>query len=348
MRGGQASLFGFTPCAPCAPWSISCKRAGSFPFHGSSTEAVPRTRNSSVRLGPETAPLLHRLLYADWEDPPPAMAFEAPLEEILGRIRAILPGVLAGRDAALEAPARAPERFWEDCLQLYLLTPALVNVALNYKVCVEQGLPLHPTYYFEVSEATRFQARYPDHLVAHTQALFLESIALARAIFALDPGAPARLEAYVRDLPEVITGFIYTSTQDKYTWRASNPARIQSLADSVRKAVQPRLIVGAAHGAIMSGLLFANLIQVPLYFVRFSLFKRFDTAPVLAPSDLRFLEEYRPGPVLLFDEDVAKGTTLTQFAEVLRPLFQESHTASVLRHALSPMRPDFFGASWSD
>jgi hypothetical protein len=45
---------------------------------------------------------------------------------------------------------------------------------------------------------------------------------------------------------------------------------------------------------------------------------------------------------------VAKGTTLTKFTDTLRPMFQEAHTASVLRHALSPCWPDFFGRSWHD
>lgn len=292
--------------------------------------------------------MLHRLIYTDWNDPPESMAFEAPYEEILSRIRGILPGILAGKEAALAAPATVPPPYWDDCISLYLLAPALVNVALNYKVCVEQGLPLHPTYYFEIGEATRFKASYPDHMVQHTNAFFLAAIETARAIYGLKSDAPERLEAFIRDMPEIISGFIYTSTKDKYTWRASNPAKIQDLADTVRKHLTPVLIVGAAHGSILSGLILANLLDLPLYFIRFSMFKRNDTVPILAPSDLAFLEAYQTGPVLLFDEDVAKGTTLTKFAETLQPLFRESYTASVLRHALSPCMPDFVGRSWHD
>jgi hypothetical protein len=292
--------------------------------------------------------MLHRLIYADWDDPPESMEFEAPYEDILARIQAILPGILAGRETALAAPATMPSAYWDDCITLYLYAPALVNIALNFKVCVEQGLPLHPTYYFEISEAERYRARYPEHMVRHTNELFQASIALARALYALEPDTPGRLEAFIRDLPEVISGFIYTSTKDKYTWRASNPAKIVDLADYVRKHVTPRLIVGAAHGSILSGLVLANLLEAPLYFIRFSMFKRNDTTPIIAPSDLRVLEAYREGPVLVFDEDVAKGTTLTKFSEVLQPMFAESYTASVLRHALSPCRPDFVGRSWHD
>ncbi len=292
--------------------------------------------------------MLHRLIYADWDDPPESMAFEEPYEVILARIKALLPGILAGKEEALASPATMPPGYWEDCIALYLLTPALVNISLNFKVCVEQGLPLHPTYYFEISEATRFKATYPDHMIQSTNAFFAASIATARALYALEPDAVERLDRFIRDLPEVISGFIYTSTKDKYTWRASNPAKIKDLADYIQKHVSPTLIVGAAHGSILSGLILANMLNAPLYFIRFSMFKRNDTAPIIAPSDLAFLEPFRAGPALLFDEDVAKGTTLTKFSATLQPFFQESYTASVLRHALSPCKPDFVGRSWHD
>lgn len=292
--------------------------------------------------------MLHRLIYADWDDPPESMDFEAPYEEILARIQDLLPGILARKEEALASPATLPPHYWDDCIALYLLTPALVNIALNFKVCVEQGLPLHPTYYFEIGEADRFRAKYPGHMIEHTNEFFRESIATARALYALEDGSPQRLETFIRNLPEVISGFIYTSTKDKYTWRASQPSKIQDLADYIRKHVSPKLIVGAAHGSILSGLVLANMLQAPLYFIRFSMFKRNDTAPIIAPSDTAFLAGFQEGPVLLFDEDVAKGTTLTKFSEVLRPYFQESYTASVLRHALSPCMPDFIGRSWHD
>lgn len=292
--------------------------------------------------------MLHRLLYADWNDPPECMAFEAPYEEILSKIRAILPGLLEDKETALADPASMPARFWSDCIDLYLLAPAIVNIALNYKVCVEQGLPLHPTYYFEVRETARFKAKYPDHLVQHTNEFFLESIDTAKALYGLDPDGMEKLDRLVKDLPEIVSGFIYTSTKDKYTWRASDPRKIEDLADSIRKKFQPVVIVGAAHGSIVSGLVLANMLQVPLYFIRLSMFKRNDTAPIIASSDTAFLEAYREGPVLLFDEDVAKGTTLIKFSETLKPLFRESYTASVLRHALSSCWPDFFGRSWHD
>jgi hypothetical protein len=292
--------------------------------------------------------MLDRLIYADWETPPEAMTFEEPLGHLLERMLEILPGIVAGEAAAVAAPADMPADFWDRCLELYLLTPALVNVALNYKICVEQGLPLHPTHYFEVGEKNRRQKNYPPEQVAGANRLFLDAIATARTVYALEPGAPAALEAFRRELPPKLPGFIYASRQDKYTWRASDPGKIRSLAQQVGKAMRPAVIVGAAHGSIMSGLVFANLVQVPLYFIRFSMFKRNDAAPILAPSDLAYLAGFQAGPALLFDEDVAKGTTLTLFEQTLRPLFREARTGSVLRHALSPYWPDFIGHAWND
>jgi hypothetical protein len=292
--------------------------------------------------------MLERLIYADWEMPPEVMAFEAPLGELLERIRGLLPAVLGGKEAALADPASAPAAYWEDCLSLYLLTPALVNVALNYKICVEQGLPLHPSHYFEVSDRTRFKKKHAPAMVTEANERFLDAIRTARVIYALDPGAPEVLAGFCRELPLNLHRFIYASMKDKYTWRASDPRKIASLATRVKQSMQPAIIVGAAHGSIMSGLVFANLMGAPLYFVRFSMFKRHDIEPIIADSDLAFLAPYAAGPALLFDEDVAKGTTLTGFGAALRPLFQTSSTASVLRHALSPCWPDFIGHSWND
>lgn len=292
--------------------------------------------------------MLHRLLYADWEAPPEAMAFEVSYDEAITGLRDLLDRILPSMHGALADPASGAPDFWEACLQLYLMAPALVNIALNHKICVEQGLPLHPTQYFEVSEKTRYQVTYPDPEVERAQAFFLDAIATARAIVNLGPGCIQRLETFARDVPEAIRGFVYTSTRDKYTWRASDPGKIVTLATEVQRAVRPVAVVGAAHGAIMSGLLLANLLEAPLYFLRFSLFKRKDKAPVISPTDLRFLAAYREGPVLLFDEDVAKGTTLTHFTDFLQPFFHRSYSAGVLRHGHAAFRPDFIGQVWWD
>ncbi len=290
--------------------------------------------------------MLHRLLYANWDDPPPTMTFEVTYREALARVGARLEVVLAGAEAALRDPASAPAAFWEACLDLYLTTPALVNVALNHKVCVEQGLPLHPTYYFELSDKNRAQVHHPQACLVEAQAFFREAIDTSVAVFRLDAEAPARVQALAARMPPALESFLYTSTQDKYTWRASEPAKIRDLASDIQKKLRPVAILGAAHGAIMAGLILATLLDVPLYFIRFSMFKRKDTDPVIAPSDLQVLAQYRQGPVLLFDEDVAKGTTLAKFTDYLKPFFAEAHSAGVLRHGFAGFRPDFVGRVW--
>lgn len=298
-------------------------------------------------MGPD-AVMLHRLIYADWEDPPEAMAFETPYREALVVLGQRLRTVLAGAATAQAVPAEAPEGFWDACLGLYLLTPALVNVALNHKVCVEHGLPLHPTNYFEVNDRTRGQVTYPDDELDAAQAFFLEAIAASLAVFRLDDDALFRLGRLEERIPPGVGSFVYTSTRDVYTWRASDPAKIASLARAIRDQVQPALIVGAAHGSITAALVLATMLDLPLYFIRFSMFKRNDTEPVIGPRDLALLASFRQGPALLFDEDVAKGTTLAAFATRLAPLFERAYSAGVLRNAFAKFRPDFVGREWFD
>lgn len=292
--------------------------------------------------------MLHRLIYADWEDPPEAMAFEVSYREALAAIRDRLQTVQEGLAQALASPALAPSSYWDACLDLYLLTPALVNVALNYKVCLEHGLPLHPTHYFEVNAETRGHVEHPRHQIEGGQAFFEDAIATALAVFRLDGSAATRVAALAAEVPPEVGAFVYTSTRDKYTWRASEPGKIADLVAAIRARISPAVIVGAAHGSITAALVLATMLAVPLYFIRFSMFKRNDTEPVIGPADLAFLERFRRGPALLFDEDVAKGTTLTAFTARLAPLFDESYSAGVLRNAFAGFRPDFVGRVWYD
>jgi len=292
--------------------------------------------------------MLHRLAYADWEDPPEAMAFEVTYLEALAKVRRRFRYVLQGAEHALVRPAELPPEYWQQAMELFLYTPALVNVALNYKVCVEQGLPLHPTHYFEVNDRNRHRIDHGPALRELAQRFFLDAIAASVAVFRLDPAAVARLERLATGVPPEVGGYVYTSTRDRYTWRASEPAKVIALARDIQAAVQPALLLGAAHGAILAGLTLASLIDAPLYFVRLSLFKRKDTEPVMGPSDFAWLEPYRTQPVVLFDEDVAKGTTLTLFTDRLAPLFDTSWSAGVLRHGHADFRPDFVGKVWYD
>ncbi|HPC82171.1 MAG TPA: hypothetical protein P5234_15525 [Thermoanaerobaculaceae bacterium] len=292
--------------------------------------------------------MLHRLVYADWEDPPEAMAFEVSYRDALAAIKTRLGIVQEGLTRALTGPAGVSSSYWDACLELYLLTPAIVNVALNYKVCLEHGLPLHPTHYFEVNDQTRGQVVHPEPLVDAGQAFFEDAIAAALAVFRLDPAAGERLAALAAEVPAGVGTFVYTSTRDTYTWRASEPAKIADLAAAIRASISPAIVVGAAHGSITAALVLATMLETPLYFIRFSMFKRNDTEPVIGPRDLVHLARYRRGPALLFDEDVAKGVTLTAFTARLAPLFEVSYSAGVLRNAFAGFRPDFVGRVWYD
>jgi hypoxanthine phosphoribosyltransferase len=98
----------------------------------------------------------------------------------------------------------------------------------------------------------------------------------------------------------------------------------------------------------MSGLLLAEYLEVPLYFVRFSMFKRRDEAPILSLSDEAWLSRWAGDRVILFDEDVAGGRTLALFSERLGPLFREARTACSIRHAGSSIKPDYVARTWWD
>lgn len=307
-----------------------------------------RATPTRARLRYDVRGMLHRLVYADWEDPPEAMAFETSYCDALAGIRSRLRTVQEGLAQALEAPARVPSGYWDACLDLYLLTPSLVNVALNYKVCLEHGLPLHPTHYFEIHDEARGRVTHPRQQVESGQAFFEDAIATSLAVFRLDPSAETSLAALAARVPPGVGGFVYTSTRDTYTWRASEPAKIADLAAAIRERISPAVVVGAAHGSITAALVLATMLDVPLYFIRFSMFKRNDTEPVVGPLDLAFLARFRRGPALLFDEDVAKGTTLTAFTARLAPLFDEAYSAGVLRNAFAGFRPDFVGRVWYD
>lgn len=312
---------------------------------GSLVFPPPRSVSCTMAAGEG---MLHQLIYADWEDPPEAMAFETPYREALDVLGQRVRTVLAGAAVAQAAPTEAPEGYWDTCLDLYLLTPALVNVALNYKVCIEHGLPLHPTDYFEVNDQTRGEVRYAREAIQGAQTFFLDAIAASLAIFRLDDDAISRVAGLAEQVPPGVGEFVYTSTRDRYTWRASDPAKISNLARAIRSQMQPTIIVGAAHGSITAALVLATILSAPLYFIRFSMFKRNDTEPVIGSSDLAFLAPYREGPALLFDEDVAKGTTLTAFTSRLAPLFERAYSAGVLRNAFATFRPDFVGREWYD
>ncbi|HOX30758.1 MAG TPA: phosphoribosyltransferase [Spirochaetales bacterium] len=277
----------------------------------------------------------------DWEEPPAAMAFAASYGSILEEASSLV-AELRGRGGEA-APGDA-----ELAARLYVRSPALVNVMLNYKICVEHDLPLHPTVYYELAEARRYRIERPIDELERANRLYRESIELARAAYRLEPGWEIAAAAFRSRLPPEILSFVYTGGLDKYTWRASEPARIAALAAAVRKAFHPELLVAAAHGSIIPGLLLAEYLGIPLYFIRFSMFKRQDETPIVSIADEAWLAAWRQGSALLFDEDVAKGTTLERFTRCLQDRFAESRSACVIRHAGASIRPDFAARVWWD
>jgi hypothetical protein len=286
----------------------------------------------------------------DWDEAPELMAFQAPFGAILDEAAAIV-AVLADPSAAAvfaNSTSGANEATAAAALRLYILVPALVNVILNYKICVEHGLPLHPTVYYELAEARRYKMDHPIADLDRANRLYLASIELARAAYRLEGDFGERAAAFKAQLPEEIAHFVYTSGRDKYSWRGAEPAKLAALSEKVGLSYCPALIVAAAHGSIMPGLLLAEYIGRPIYFVRFSMFKRKDEAPILSVSDEVWLSSWREKSVLLFDEDVAMGTTLELFYRRLAPLFAEAKSACSIRYAGSSFAPDFVAQFWWD
>lgn len=231
---------------------------------------------------------------------------------------------------------------------LYLKAPGIVNVMLNYKICTEHGLPLHPTIYYELTEARKYQIDHGLPIIDLANRLYVRSIELARRALRLEPSYDVYYGEFRSSLPPSIVSFVYTGLADTYTWRGSNPAIIQRLAETVYREFKPDIVVAAAHGSIMPALLLSELLAVPLYFVRFSMFKRHDEAPIVSFSDIAYLSAWKNGTALLYDEDVAGGRTLGLFAKTLAPLFAQTRTACSIRHAGASFKPDFCGKTWWD
>jgi hypothetical protein len=276
----------------------------------------------------------------DWDEPPAEMALESPFGDILAETARLVDELRGSAGLGAGSAAAA--------LRLFVRVPALVNVTLNYKICVEHGLPLHPTVYYELAEARRYKMDHSMARLDRANRIYLASIELARAAYRLEGDFADRARAFAAALPEEIPRFIYTGGADRYSWRGSEPAKLRALAAKVGSAYAPDLVVAAAHGAIMPGLLLAEYLGLPLYFIRFSMFKRKDEAPILSVSDEVRLSSWRDRSVLLFDEDVAKGTTLELFSRRLSPLFAEAKTACSIRHAGSTFAPDFVARYWWD
>ncbi len=282
---------------------------------------------------------------ADWTNPPFEMEFSEPYS-------ALLPSI-SGTIAALNRiDLNADPGRWQEALDhamsLYVRAPGIVNVLLNYKICVEHDLPLHPTVYYELKEARKYRIEHDLTAIDEANRLYRESIELGRAALRLDPSFSEQSALFLAKLPAELRAFIYTGIRDTYTWRGSNPELLQRLATQVKEEFNPDIIVAAAHGSIMPALLFSELLSLPLYFIRFSMFKRNDEEPIITFSDQAWLFGFKDRKALLYDEDVAGGRTLSLFSEKMGSLFAQTRTACSIRHAGATIRPDFCARVWWD
>ncbi len=288
------------------------------------------------------------LEWSDWDTPPEEMRIEIPFHALLDQVRELLNELTMASWPCAASEATASNALHERATMLYVSVPAIVNVMLNYKICVEHGLPLHPTVYYELKEARKYRISHSLGEIQRASELFWKSIEVARACYRLEPDARTALTEYAQGLPASVQEFIYTSVQDHYTWLGSRPSLLRELAKKVRAAYDPQIIVAAAHGSIMPALILSELLDIPLYFIRFSMFKRRDEEPILSLSDQAWLFDYRDKNALFYDEDVAGGRTLELFFSRMKPLFGKVRTACSIRHAGASIHPDFAGKTWWD
>lgn len=280
-------------------------------------------------------------IVADFAETPPDLSFELRYSDLLGEIQ---------RSAQACLDSEEGDATWQaHALRLYIMTQAMPSVLLNYKIRIDFGLPLHPTQYIDFARAEKNPDAYRPERREAAYELFVESIDIAQSVYRLDPICPLRLSGLKRRIPEFLYDFLYTNTADKYTWRASDPDSVVTLAGAVRESgFVPAVVIGAAHGSIRPAILLSTLLGCEAFFVRFSMFKRSDGEPILSPADEAHLARFARKSVLLFDEDVAKGKTLRAFAQRVGSMFGDVRTAAVLRHYLAPYTPDFVGQTHYD
>jgi len=280
---------------------------------------------------------------ADWSTPPAEMEFSTPYG-ILVRDVSSLVADLSSASGSSDSPDWRKD--FDQAVSLYVKVPGIVNVMLNYKICVEHDLPLHPTVYYELKEARKYRIDYDLPAVDKANRLYRQSIDLARAALRFDPAFENSARVFLGELPAELHTFVYTGIRDAYTWRGSDPELLLKLKDAIEAEFAPDIIVAAAHGSIMPALLLSELLTIPLYFIRFSMFKRYDEEPIITFSDRAWLYGFKDKKALLYDEDVAGGRTLTLFSEQLGPVFAQSRTACSIRHAGASIKPDFCAKTW--
>ncbi len=288
------------------------------------------------------------LEWADWESPPEQMNCSMPFQTIISTIADLMSDLVSTEDPLNTLAPEQSRLLLDKAIRLYVLAPSVVNVLLNYKICVEHGLPLHPTVYYELKEARKYRISHSLGEIQRASELYWRAIDVARDCCRFAPDAVQNLNRLLAGVPASVSSFVYTAAQDHYTWLGSQPSLLSALAEKIKKGYQPSLLVAAAHGSIMPALVLSGLLDVPLYFVRFSMFKRHDEEPIISLSDQAWLFDFRGKNVILYDEDVAGGRTLELFLHRLSPLFGQVKTACSIRHAGSSIHPDFFGRMWWD
>ncbi len=289
--------------------------------------------------------MIENYLYANWDEPPEEMGFVKKFRDLIAELRQSLEDVIAqtGDGSIVKSP-----RFYEQIKQIYLLAPALPNVALNYKICMEFGLPVDSVRYVDFNNEEKNPEKYSLNEKGQAGQLFKEAIYTARLAYSLSSNSISALSRFGSHLPEILREAEFTNRKDVSTWMASNPEHIKALAETIRQSIdRPDLIIGAAQGSICPGLLLSNLLGCDLYFIRFSFFKREDTQPIISEQDKNFFSHYHER-VILFDEDMATGQTLRKFTGALSPLFRQSYSAAVLRFYLASFQPEFTGKTLYD
>ena len=293
--------------------------------------------------------MLEELVRFDFDEPPPELEFEQEFGELLEEVMESARFSLENNQNITSLNEEDKIKLFNHANRLFIKTPPLINVALNYKICIEFGLPLHPTTYFDVLNEKKDSFQYNSEQRAEAINIYFHAISTSRNIFRLDNNCIDELDAYRKCLPLFLQSFVYTNKRDRYTWRASDSIQVKSIASEITAAeVKVDLVLGAAHGCICPAIQLSNALNCDLYFLRHSRFKRKDQHPVISESDKDFINKYQHKTVLLLDEDVAKGDTLRSFVESLSGMFAKTYSAAVIRHYLAPFQPDFVGSVWYD
>ena len=287
--------------------------------------------------------MIDKYISMDYYEPSSEMEFQERYINLFSEIEKSLKRILNFEKSHENPKNRA--RIFAEGNNIYFKTPALVNVILNYKIALENGLRLDSKKYVEFSQ--KIALKYTHNTIKNSQDLYIKAISLVKDIYALKDGSIECLKDFKNKIPEELRGFIYTSKKDKYTWMASHPKRIICLADKINKKSKIDLIVGTAHGSIISATLLSNMLGSDIYFVRFSHFKRNDNNPIISDSDMEHLSDYKGKNVLFFDEDLASGKTLKNLEKRLNPIFINHHTGSVIEHYLSDC-PEFVAETLFD